>query len=60
VQSRHLQGAHYPCLPELHFVKIVIYGSSVYDYISGDVVVDSPSPPPQEPKCTNMNCSWRC
>ena len=37
VQSHHLQGAHYPCLLKLHFVKIVSYGSSVYDQISGDV-----------------------
>ena len=25
------QGAHYPCLLKLHFVKIVSFGSSVYD-----------------------------
>ena len=31
VQSHHLQGAHYPCLLTLHFVKMVNYGSSVYD-----------------------------
>jgi len=31
MQSHHLQGAHYPCLLKLHFVKIVNYGSSVYD-----------------------------
>jgi len=31
VQSHHLQGTHYPCLLKLHFVKIVNYGSSVYD-----------------------------
>ena len=31
VQSHHLQGAHYPCLLKLHFVKIVTYGSSVCD-----------------------------
>jgi len=37
VQSHHLQGAHYLCLLKLHFVKIVSYDSSVYDYISGDV-----------------------
>jgi hypothetical protein len=37
VQSHHLQGAHYPCLLKLHFVKIVNYDSSVYGYISGDV-----------------------
>jgi hypothetical protein len=37
VQSHHLQGAHYPCLLNLHFVKIANYGSSVCDYISGDV-----------------------
>jgi len=30
VQSHHLEGAH-PCLLKLHFVKIVNYGSSVYD-----------------------------
>jgi hypothetical protein len=37
VQSHHLQGAHYPCLLKLHIVKIVKYGTSVYDYIGGDV-----------------------
>lgn len=31
VQSHHLQRAHYPCLLNLHFVKVVSYGSSVYD-----------------------------
>jgi len=31
VQSNHLKGANYPCLLKLHFVKIVNYGSSVYD-----------------------------
>ena len=31
VQSHHLQGAYYPCLLKLHFVKIVNYGSSVYE-----------------------------
>jgi len=37
VQSHHLQGAHYPCLLTLHFVKIVNYGTSVYDQFGGDV-----------------------
>ena len=37
IQSHHLQGAHYPCLLKLRFVKIVSYGSSVYDQIGGDV-----------------------
>jgi len=27
----------YPCLLKLHFVKIISYGSSVYDSIGGDV-----------------------
>ena len=36
-QSHHIQGAHYSCLLKLQFVKIVNYGSSVYDYINGDV-----------------------
>jgi len=31
------QGAHYPCLLKLHFVKIVSYCASVYDQIYGDV-----------------------
>ena len=31
VQSHHLHGAHYPCLLKSHFVKIVNYGSSLYD-----------------------------
>jgi len=31
VQSHHLQGAHYPSLLKLHFVKIVNYGTSVWD-----------------------------
>jgi len=31
VQSRHLQGAHYPCSLKFHFVKLVDHGSSVYD-----------------------------
>ena len=31
VQSHHLQGAHYPCLLKLHFVKIVSYGTPVCD-----------------------------
>ena len=31
VQSHHLQGADYPCLLKLHFVKLVKCGSSVYD-----------------------------
>jgi hypothetical protein len=31
VQSHHLQGAHYPCLLKMHFVKIVNYGTSVCD-----------------------------
>jgi len=39
VQSHHLQGAHYPCLLNLHFVKMVCYGTSVGDYIRGDVAV---------------------
>jgi hypothetical protein len=30
-KSHHFQGAHYPCLLKLHFVKTVSYGSSVYD-----------------------------
>jgi len=30
-QSHHLEGAHYPCLLKLHFVKIISCGSSVYD-----------------------------
>jgi len=38
VQSHHLQEAHYPHLLKFNFVKIVNYGLSVYDYISGDVV----------------------
>jgi len=29
VQSHHHQGAHYPCLLKLHFVKIVNHGTSV-------------------------------
>jgi hypothetical protein len=29
VQSHHLQGAYYPCLLKLHFVKRVSYGSLV-------------------------------
>jgi hypothetical protein len=37
VQSHHLQGAHYSCFLNLHFVKIVNYGLSVCDEISGDV-----------------------
>jgi hypothetical protein len=36
VHSHHRQGAHYPCLLKLHFVKIVNYTSSFYDLISGD------------------------
>jgi hypothetical protein len=40
VQSHHLQGTHYSCLLKLHFVKIVNYGSSVYDKISGDVAAN--------------------
>jgi len=31
VQLRHFQGAHYSCLLKLHLVKIVNYGSPVYD-----------------------------
>ena len=31
MQSHHLQGAHYPCLLKLQFVKIADYGASVYD-----------------------------
>jgi len=31
VYSHHLQGAHYPCLLKLHFVKIVNYVTSIYD-----------------------------
>ena len=27
MQSHHIQGAHYPCLLKLHFVKIVKYGT---------------------------------
>ena len=38
MQSHHLQGAHYLCLLQFHVVKIINYGSSAYDYISGDVV----------------------
>lgn len=30
MQSHHLPGANYPCLLKLHFVKRVIYGSSVW------------------------------
>jgi hypothetical protein len=37
MQSHHLQGAHYPCLLKLHFVKIVNYRRSVCDYFDGDV-----------------------
>ena len=37
MQSHHPHEARYPCLLKLHFVKIVSYGSSVYDEISGDV-----------------------
>jgi hypothetical protein len=37
VQSHHLQGAHYPCLLKLHFIKIVNYGTSVCDEFGGDV-----------------------
>jgi hypothetical protein len=37
VHSHDLQEAHYPCLVDLHFVKTVSFGSSLYDYISGDV-----------------------
>ena len=37
MQSHHLQGAHYACLLKLHSVKIVIYGSSVYDWVIGYV-----------------------
>jgi len=37
VQSQRPQGAQYPCWLKLHFVKIVNYGKSVYDYISGVV-----------------------
>ena len=31
VQSHHLQGAHYPCLLKLYFVKIANYCTSVCD-----------------------------
>ena len=37
VKSLHLQGAHYLCLLKLHFIKIVIYGTSVCDQINGNV-----------------------
>jgi len=37
VQSHHLQAVHYSCLLKLQCVKIVNYGTSVCDYISGDV-----------------------
>ena len=37
MQSHHLQGAHYLYLLKLRFVKIVNYGTSLYDQISGGV-----------------------
>ena len=37
VQSHHLQGAHYACLLKLQFVKIVNYGTSMYDSPLGTV-----------------------
>ena len=39
VLSHKLHGAQYPCLLKLLFVKIISYGKSVCDYISGDVAV---------------------
>jgi hypothetical protein len=37
VQSRLRQGAHYPYLQKLRFVKISNYGALVHDEIGGDV-----------------------
>jgi hypothetical protein len=37
VQLRCIQGALYPYLLKLYFVQIVNYGTSVYDYVSGDM-----------------------
>jgi len=34
LQSRHLQGAHYPCLQKLNFVKIVNSQPLVYSLVN--------------------------
>jgi len=36
VPKHHLQGAHYPCLLKLHFVKIVNYGTVRHTHINKD------------------------
>jgi hypothetical protein len=41
-RAHHLQGPHYSCLLKLHFVKVVNYGTSVYEEIGGDVVCSAP------------------